>query len=90
MIERIRAGGFGLGGVLTPTGVGTLVQDGKQTVEVDGRSFLLEKPINADFAYLYANVWSVIRCTGNRTGFWRSQWYAKLSLLPGPRASAST
>ena len=54
LIERIRAGGFGLGGVLTPTGVGTLVQDGKQTVEVDGRSFLLEKPITADFTYLFA------------------------------------
>jgi acetate CoA/acetoacetate CoA-transferase alpha subunit len=54
LIERIRAGGFGLGGVLTPTGVGTLVQDGKQTVEVDGRTFLLEKPITANFAYLYA------------------------------------
>jgi len=54
LAERIRAAGFGLGGVLTPTGVGTVVADGKQTVEVDGKSFLLEKPIKADFALVAA------------------------------------
>jgi acetate CoA/acetoacetate CoA-transferase alpha subunit len=54
LAERIRAGGYGLGGVLTPTGAGTLVEDGKQTLEIDGRTFLLEKPIKADFAVLYA------------------------------------
>lgn len=54
LAERIRAAGFGLGGVLTPTGVGTVVEDGKQTVEVDGRIFLLEKPIRADFALINA------------------------------------
>jgi acetate CoA/acetoacetate CoA-transferase alpha subunit len=48
--ERIRAAGVGLGGILTPTGVGTLVADRRETVEVDGRRFLLEKPIRADFA----------------------------------------
>src|SRR4051812_2053116 len=48
LAERIRAGGYGLGGVLTPTGLGTTVQDGKQTVEVDGRTFLLETPLRAD------------------------------------------
>jgi acetate CoA/acetoacetate CoA-transferase alpha subunit len=47
LAERIRAGGYGLGGVLTPTGLGTTVEDGKQTVEVDGRSFVLEKPLTA-------------------------------------------
>ncbi len=42
LAERIRAGGFGLGGVLTPTGVGTLVEEGKQTLEVGGRKFLVD------------------------------------------------
>jgi acetate CoA/acetoacetate CoA-transferase alpha subunit len=55
LIERIRAGGFGLGGVLTPTGVGTLAAEGKTTVDVDGKTFLLEKPIRADFALLKAH-----------------------------------
>ena len=50
-IERIRAGGYGLGGVLTPTGVGTEVEKGKQTVEVDGRTYLVEVAIRADFAW---------------------------------------
>jgi acetate CoA/acetoacetate CoA-transferase alpha subunit len=54
LAERIRAGGHGLGGVLTPTGLGTTVEDGKQTVEVDGRSFVLEKPLRADFTLLNA------------------------------------
>src|SRR5579862_5665678 len=42
LIERIRAGGFGLGGVLTPTGVGTVVEQGKRQIELDGTSYLLE------------------------------------------------
>ena len=50
LIERIRAGGFGLGGVLTPTGVGTVVEKGKQRIEVDGKPYLLETPLRADFA----------------------------------------
>lgn len=54
LIERIRAAGYGLGGVLTPTGVGTVVADGKQTMEIDGKTFLLEKPIRADFALIAA------------------------------------
>jgi acetate CoA/acetoacetate CoA-transferase alpha subunit len=54
LIERIRAGGFGLGGVLTPTGVGTLAAEGKTTIDVDGETFLLEKPIRADFALVNA------------------------------------
>ena len=54
LIERIRAGGFGLGGVLTPTGVGTLVEEGKRKIEVDGREYLLEKPLRADFALVQA------------------------------------
>lgn len=55
LAERIRAGGFGLGGVLTPTGIGTVVQDGKQIVEIDGRIFLVERPLRADFALV--NAW---------------------------------
>ena len=52
LAERIRAGGAGLGGFLTPTGVGTVVQDGKQVIEVDGKSYLLERPLRADFALI--------------------------------------
>jgi len=55
LAERIRAGGAGLGGVLTPTGVGTIVADGKQVVSIDGRDFLLEKPLRADFAFVRAS-----------------------------------
>jgi acetate CoA/acetoacetate CoA-transferase alpha subunit len=54
LIERIRAGGFGLGGVLTPTGVGTVVEKGKQRIEVDGKAYLLEKALRADFALVQA------------------------------------
>ena len=54
LAERIRAGGVGLGGILTPTGVGTLVQNGKKIIEVDGKRYLLELPLHADFALLKA------------------------------------
>jgi acetate CoA/acetoacetate CoA-transferase alpha subunit len=54
LAERIRAGGFGLGGILTPTGVGTLVAEGKRTLEVDGRSYLLETALKADFSLISA------------------------------------
>ena len=53
-VERIRAGGCGLGGVLTPTGVGTLVEEGKQKIEVNGKAFLLETALRADFALVHA------------------------------------
>ena len=52
LVERIRAAGVGLGGVLTATGIGTLVEKGKQIVEVDGKPFILEKPIKGDFALI--------------------------------------
>ena len=55
LIERIRCGGAGLGGFLTPTGKGTLVEKGKQTMEVDGKKYLLEKPLKADYALIYAS-----------------------------------
>ena len=54
LAERIRAGGSGLGGVLTPTGVGTVVEEGKQKLTVDGKEYLLELPLRADVALLYA------------------------------------
>jgi acetate CoA/acetoacetate CoA-transferase alpha subunit len=54
LAERIRAGGFGLGGVLTATGLGTPVQDGKQVIAVDGRDYLLEVPLRAQFALVQA------------------------------------
>ena len=54
LIERIRAAGHGLGGVLTPTGVGTVVEQGKRKIELDGREYLLETALYADFALLQA------------------------------------
>jgi acetate CoA/acetoacetate CoA-transferase alpha subunit len=54
LIERIRAGGMGLGGVLTPTGLGTEVEIGKQVIEVQGKPYLLETPLKADFALVGA------------------------------------
>jgi acetate CoA/acetoacetate CoA-transferase alpha subunit len=54
LVERIRAGGFGLGGVLTPTGVGTVVEEGKRKIAVDGRDYLLETALHADFALIHA------------------------------------
>ena len=53
LAERIRAGGAGVGGFLTPTGVGTSVAEGKQVLTVDGRDYLLEKPLRADVALLH-------------------------------------
>ena len=55
LIEQIRAAGSGLGGVLTPTGIGTVVKNEKPVIEVDGEKFLLEKPLRADFALLHAH-----------------------------------
>jgi len=54
LIERIRAGGYGLGGVLTQTGIGTSVESGKQRVEVEGKPYLLEIALRADFALVQA------------------------------------
>lgn len=55
LAECIRAGGAGLGGVLTPTGIGTVVADGKRIIEIDGREYLLELPIKADVALVKAH-----------------------------------
>ena len=54
LIEQIRAGGYGLGGILTPTGVGTEVEIGKQKIQVNGQSYLVEVAIRADFALVHA------------------------------------
>jgi acetate CoA/acetoacetate CoA-transferase alpha subunit len=56
LVERIRAGGAGLGGVLTPTGVGTVAEEGKKKIAVDGQEYLLETPLRADFALVHAFV----------------------------------
>ena len=55
LIERIRAGGAGLGGVLTATGLGTVVEEGKRRIGIDGKDYLLELPIRADLALLHAS-----------------------------------
>ena len=68
MVEMIRAGGAGLGGVLTPTGVGTIVEEGEHVhsvVEIDGRSYLLERPLRADFSLI----------TGNKIDTEGNVWY---------------
>jgi acetate CoA/acetoacetate CoA-transferase alpha subunit len=54
LIERIRAAGYGLGGILTPTGVGTTAEEGKRKLEVDGKAYLLEPALCADFALVEA------------------------------------
>src|SRR3989339_832342 len=56
LIERIRAAGAGLGGVLTPTGLGTTVENGKQVIELDDKKFILEKPIKADISFIGASI----------------------------------
>lgn len=54
LIERIRAAGYGLGGVLTPTGLGTMAEEGKRQLDVDGKAYLLETALGADFALVEA------------------------------------
>lgn len=54
LAEQVRAGGYGLGGVLTPTGVGTLAAENQRVIEVDGEHFLLAKPLKADFSLIKA------------------------------------
>lgn len=52
LAEQVRAGGAGLGGILTPTGVGTIVEEGKEKITIDGREYLLELPLKADIALI--------------------------------------
>ncbi|MFA6950275.1 MAG: CoA transferase subunit A [Lentimicrobiaceae bacterium] len=56
LAERIRSGGAGLGGFLTPTGIGTVIAEGKQIINVDGKDYLLEKPLRAELALIGASV----------------------------------
>jgi acetate CoA/acetoacetate CoA-transferase alpha subunit len=56
LAERIRAAGAGLGGVLTPTGLGTVVQEGKQVVKVNGKDFILETPLKADISFICSSI----------------------------------
>ncbi len=68
LCERMRAGGAGIGGILTPTGLGTPMEEGKQIVEVDGVKYILEKPLHADVALIHA--WKIDRmgnCIFRRT-----------------------
>lgn len=62
LAERIRSGGFGLGGVLTPTGIGTSVEEGKQIIEVQGKKYILETPLKADVSLIRG---SETDCYGN-------------------------
>jgi 3-oxoacid CoA-transferase subunit A len=59
--ERMRAAGAGIGGFFTPTGAGTLIAEGKESRVIDGRTYILELPLRADFAFVKA--WK-----GDRTG----------------------
>ena len=56
LAERIRCGGAGLGGILTPTGIGTEVERGKQIITVDGKQYLVEMPLRADFSFVKAHI----------------------------------
>jgi len=61
--ERIRAGGAGIGGFFTPTGYGTIIAEDKETREIDGRMYILEKPLRAQFAFIKA---------------WKGDWWGNL------------
>lgn len=56
LAERIRAKGAGLGAILTPTGVSTVVEEGKQKMEIDGKEYLVEKALGADIAFIYGSI----------------------------------
>jgi 3-oxoacid CoA-transferase subunit A len=79
LAERIRAGGAGIGGFYTATGVGTKVAEGKETRVIDGREYLLELPIRADFALVYA--W--------RADHWGNLVYRKTTRNFGPMMCAA-
>lgn len=52
-VEKIRAYGAGLGGILTPTGIGTILEEGKKIIEVNGKKYIFEEPLGADVAFIY-------------------------------------
>ena len=80
LVERIRAAGFGLGGVLTPTGVGTVVEEGKRKLQVDGREYLLETALRADFALVQAFVADYL---GNLTYALTARNFNPVIAMPG-------
>lgn len=72
LAERIRAGGAGLGGFFTPTGVGTVVAEGKEERVIDGRRYILETPLRADFAIVraeYGDAFGNLRFYGTARNF---------------------
>lgn len=72
LAERIRAAGAGLGGFFTPTGVGTLIAEGKEVREIDGREFVFEKPLSADYAIIraeYGDAYGNLRFKGTARNF---------------------
>jgi acetate CoA/acetoacetate CoA-transferase alpha subunit len=82
LVERIRAGGYGLGGILTPTGVGTEVEKGKQVIEVEGCPYLLEVEIHGDFALAHAFLADYL---GNLSYALTARNYNRSSLWPEKR-----
>jgi acetate CoA/acetoacetate CoA-transferase beta subunit len=76
LIERIRAGGFGLGGILTPTGVGTVVEEGKRRIDLDGKSFLLETALRANFALVICTNRAQLQ-SGDRNGSGHGHCYGR-------------
>lgn len=56
LVEKIHAKGSGLGGVLTPTGVGTILEKGKKIFSINGKKYIFEEPLGADFAIIYGSV----------------------------------
>ena len=79
LAERIRCGGTGIGGFLTPTGVGTIVADGKDELEVDGKKYLLEKPLKAEFAFI----------RGSKTDKFGNTWYNGTTQTFNPMMAAA-
>jgi acetate CoA/acetoacetate CoA-transferase alpha subunit len=72
LAEQLRAGGAGLGGFLTPTGVGTVAEKGKQKIEIDGVTYILEKSIRTDVAFVRAHdgdTWGNLRYRGTASNY---------------------
>jgi 3-oxoacid CoA-transferase subunit A len=72
LAERIRAAGAGLGGFFTPTGVGTVIAEGKEVRAIDGRQYVFEKPLRADFAIIraeYGDAYGNLRFKGTARNF---------------------
>jgi 3-oxoacid CoA-transferase subunit A len=92
LAERIRAGGAGIGGFYTATGVGTKVAEGKETRVIDGREYLLERPLVADFSLVYASVadrWGNLRFDKTTRNFGPMMCAAgKVTVVEAPKVVA--